>query len=347
MVKPSAPADKRSVVVDLAKGIAITLVVIAHYHPDDSPGWWNGLNDLISQIDVRVFFFLAGYVWHLRPGEPYLSYLGRKARRLLIPYFALAVLFLSIKIVPSHVMHLVNPVSLASVANIFIDPLHSYVPLLWFLYSLFCIQAVFPAIQKLGPRTFPVLIVIAGVWGIPTMFLCLGPTWENLPCFLAGAYVAQVLRIDLDRDVSRNTLLPAVIGTVLFLSLWELRTPGAVLGERVSDALLGTIGVTATILVCRSIAGCKPRWLTVLAYIGASSMTIYLFHTLFESSARVVCYQVPMLRSFSFLAKAVAAIVAGVALPIAVQRLVIHLRALWSLKCAGRDLEQTTVIPEG
>jgi fucose 4-O-acetylase-like acetyltransferase len=337
-------ADKRSAVVDLAKGIAITLVVIAHYLPDDSPGWWNSLNDLISRIDVRVFFFVAGYIWHLRPGERYFGYLGRKARRLLIPYFAVAAFFLSIKLVPSLLMDLANPVSRGSIVNILIDPLHSYVPLLWFLYSLFCIQAVFPAIHRLGPRTFPVLIAVTTVLGVPSSLFCIGPTLGSLPYFLVGAYVAQALHINLDKHISRQAPPLAVLCAVLFLTIWWLWTPGTTVGVRVSDALLGMIGVAVTILVCQSIAARGYGWLRLLAYVGTFSMTIYLFHTLFESSMRVALNHLPVLSNLPFLMKAIPSIAAGVCLPVVARSFVIRMRASrWWLRTgahtSGRSVE--------
>jgi hypothetical protein len=56
-------------------------------------------------------------------------------------------------------------------------------------------------------------------------------------------------------------------------------------------------------------------------------MVIYLFHTVFESSARVALYRLPVLRALPFLGKAIPAIAAGVFLPAAAQRLVLHLRS--------------------
>lgn len=322
------PAGRRSAVIDLAKGVAITLVVIAHYNPGDLPRWWTSLNDIISRPDVRIFFVLAGYTWHLRPGERYWDYLGRKARRLLVPYFAVAALFLSIKLVPSLLIDLRCPVSRASVVNVLVDPLHSYMPLLWFLYSLFCIQAVFPILRRLGPRTFPVLIAITALWGVPTSLFCLGPTLGSLPYFLMGVYLAEVLHLDLDRHIPRQALL-AILGVALFLGIWTVWTPETTIGWRAEDTLLGMIGIAAIIMLCQSVAARKSCSLALLASIGTSSLAIYLFHTLFESSVRIALYGLPVLRDLPFLVKAIPSIVAGICLPLIAQRLVLRMTASW------------------
>ena len=338
----AAPTGRRSVAVDLAKGIAIVLVVVAHYRPEDAPPWWMTLNDLVSQIDVRIFFFVAGYTWHLRPGERYFGYLGRKARRLLIPYFAVAALFLGLKLVPSLLMDLANPVSLGSVANILIDPFHSYVPLLWFLYSLFCIQAVFPALHRLGPRTFPVLIAATALFGVGGSHFCLGQTLGSLPYFLFGAYAAQALHWDLNRRLPRPALALLVACAVLFLGVWWLGAPTTGLGVRTREALLGLTGVTWAVLLCQALATCKSRGLALLAYLGTLSMVIYLFHTVFESSARVAFYRLPVLRALPFLGKAIPAIAAGIFLPAAAQRLVLRLSSR-----AYRHESHTIPVPGG
>jgi fucose 4-O-acetylase-like acetyltransferase len=325
---PAGVGEQRSRVVDLAKGLAIVLIVVGHYYPKDSPLWWTLVNTVIYKFHVHVFFFIAGYTWHMRSGEAYGSYLARKARRLMVPYFAAAAFYLGVKLPPSLVTHLECPVTAGRILNVFIDPLQSYLPLLWFLYVLFVIQAVFPIIRQAGVGilaavTLGAIMLQAGrvlPWGEALL--------TGLLYFTVGAGVAQLLRIDLDGRFDARVLL---LGThccgLLFgcLFLWEPPAPMSY----ARDVGLSLAGIGGTLMTCQlfSQRGGR-RWLSLTAAIGASSMTIYIFHTLFEGSLRTALCHSTALSGMPFLVKALPCVVAGVAMPYALERFVLRRHAL-------------------
>lgn len=67
---------KRYQYLDAARGIAMMLVIIAHSC---------GLSKYLIYFFIQIFFILSGYLY--RPGRSYAENIGRKARRLLLPYF--------------------------------------------------------------------------------------------------------------------------------------------------------------------------------------------------------------------------------------------------------------------
>lgn len=74
--------SKRLDWIDIAKGIAITLVIVGHTVPNPSP-----LRHAIFSFHMPVFFILAGYTF--RP-KPWRELLSGSVSRLLVPYVVLA-----------------------------------------------------------------------------------------------------------------------------------------------------------------------------------------------------------------------------------------------------------------
>lgn len=68
--------------IDIAKGIAIILVIVGHTVPNPSP-----LRHAIFSFHMPVFFILAGYTF--RP-KPWRELVSGSVSRLLVPYVVLA-----------------------------------------------------------------------------------------------------------------------------------------------------------------------------------------------------------------------------------------------------------------
>ena len=68
--------------IDIAKGIAIILVIVGHTVPNPSP-----LRHAVFSFHMPVFFILAGYTF--RP-KPWRELLSGSVSRLLVPYVILA-----------------------------------------------------------------------------------------------------------------------------------------------------------------------------------------------------------------------------------------------------------------
>lgn len=74
--------SKRLDWIDIAKGIAMILVIVGHTVPNPSP-----LRHAIFSFHMPVFFILAGYTF--RP-KPWRELLSGSVSRLLVPYVVLA-----------------------------------------------------------------------------------------------------------------------------------------------------------------------------------------------------------------------------------------------------------------
>lgn len=320
----------RNRTIDVAKGLAIVLMVAGHYLPADSPAWWVTLHDLIYTFHMPVFFFAAGYLWSMRPNEGYGEYLRRKVHRLLAPYVAIVGFYLGIKLLAGLVIDLEHPARPLDAVLAFTDPAHSFTPFLWFLGVLFAVYAAFPPIARLGPPA----IAASGVLSLAVYLLregCYVPAVSHGYCFFTAGYAARRW-FALDRPASGwmdLAGLPMLCAFLATAALWPRST-------ELRRAAVGSLGLAAVYLlaraaVCRGLPG-----VPVLSRLGRSCMTIYLFHTLFEGAAETVIYRVPALEGLPFAVQAGAAVAAGVVLPIVWEELALNRSAIAGAILLGR-----------
>lgn len=74
--------------LDIARGLAMMLVIISHAH---------GLSSYLINYYIPIFFVISGFTY--RGGRSYGENVGRKAKRLLIPYFVYSFVLLGIYVV--------------------------------------------------------------------------------------------------------------------------------------------------------------------------------------------------------------------------------------------------------
>lgn len=105
----------RIIFLDIAKAICIILVVVGHYMPDNSPMWYVMLNKVIYTFHMPLFMFVSGYVYIATKKDiSYGSFLMKKVKRLMIPYFTTSVIVITIKLLTQDFMLVEHPVTLLS-----------------------------------------------------------------------------------------------------------------------------------------------------------------------------------------------------------------------------------------
>ena len=73
---------KRVLWIDIARAAGILVVLLVHTEADFGLITFFG-----GMFFIPVFFVISGYTFHYRPDEKFSVFAGRKAKRLLIPYF--------------------------------------------------------------------------------------------------------------------------------------------------------------------------------------------------------------------------------------------------------------------
>lgn len=310
----------------IAKGIGISLVVLGHYLPEKSPDYWKFINNLVYSFHMPLFFWISGYLLSFVSPENYLSFVQKKATRLMIPFFSVAFLFFCLKLIPSLFIELEHPITFGSLSEILIRPVRSYMPLLWFVYTLFIITLIYPILEWILKRRTSILWLCIALSFLPmTSYFSLNLVFENLPYFACGALLSA--RLDLDEPLGRQNSIKAVIclavSVVVALAVIPLReaiSSNNVLIQTVFPLLAGFSGVSAC-LICSVLLSqhASTKLISVLIQLGFFSMSIYLFHPLFESSVRVVANQILDVQGF-FELKAGLAIAAGLIFPLLIEK---------------------------
>lgn len=318
--------------VHIAKGIGIALIVCGHYVPDDSPAFWRIVHDVVYRFHIPLFFMLSGYLYRGASMARYGAHVRKKIKRLILPYCSIAAIYAVFKLAPGVWFKLGHPVSFESLANVFINPIHSYVPLLWFVYTLFLIFLVFPFLELVIKRRFLIFAVTAAlVFVHPTDMFCLYQVSYNMPFFAFGFALSSVVDLGKRHPAWILAALAAAGAAAFVLVGWRwsgffMRAGWLAAIHSRLTALLGG----STCIICAALLGAPPAnrvggW---LASLGRYSMSIYVFHTLFTGSARVLVEQVLPAGRLPFALTTALAVGAGLAGPLVLEKYLFRKSAL-------------------
>lgn len=318
--------------IDIAKGIGIILVVCGHYLPSDSPRYWIAFHDVLYRFHMPLFFVLSGYLYRGTSMEGYAIHVKKKALRLAVPFVSIAGFFFVIKWIPGMFVTLDHPVNPTSVLSVIINPVKSFLPLLWFVYALFGIFLVMPLLERvLRKRIWIFIAAIVLSFVGTTDYFCLRQMIGNLPHFAFGFWLSG--RCDI-REIRAGgkTVLYAIALVALFAATGALRE---VLIERRYALLLHASGLVSALsgsgiclLLAVLIGGSRAkRFRGLMESLGVYSMSIYLFHTLVTGPIRIAFGFVGV-RHAPFALAAAVAVGAGLLLPLLMEKLVLRKHAV-------------------
>jgi fucose 4-O-acetylase-like acetyltransferase len=281
----------RTLWVDYTKAIGIILVVYGHV----SRGLYNAqipmnenlfklIDTIIYSFHMPLFFFLSGlfFVSSLRK-RGLKGLIANKLDSILYLYIIWSVLQGGIALAFQQWTN--NSVTLNEVLNLLWEPRVQF----WFLYALFFISLVSAFIYaKIDQKYALVLFVLSTLivafslpnYGIPPLIF----TLPYLCFFMFGIYFNQIEPFFV---ANKNKLLLPL--TFLFVSAhWFSLTKL----DQIPNNLLPTIKLAVTLIsilftvnLCMSLEE-KPS--KILAFIGTSSMIIFLAHVLTGSGTRIV-----------------------------------------------------------
>lgn len=284
---------ERLTFIDITRGMCIILVVIGHYIPIDAPTWYLRIRDIIYSFHMPLFMFLSGLVYF--PPKNYKSFITKKFRRLMVPYFLISFLIIGIKLVAEGGLSVENPVTVASFYELFYLPSAGF--FLWFVYVLFMIFLIVPFFQfKYGDKLLLALSFVLLLFPVEfTDLFCLAQFKRFLFYFALGAFFS-----------TRNTfkekgrfyfLFPALL---LFGVFYTLGASADFVFPPILDNLISMATAVSGIAVVvyfslgidvhKNCASIKNLFLRLALY----SYTIYLFHTSFQGVAKALFAKLPL-----------------------------------------------------
>lgn len=178
----------RLVSFNIAKAICIILVVVGHYSPNESPGWYMWIHDVIYIFHMPLFMFASGYIYNAtRNAEVgYRAFLLKKVKRLMIPYVVTSVIIISIKLLTQSNAYVENPVTWASYIAFLYSPSAGY--FLWFVWALWWMFVLLPLFKTRASR-MGLLVAALLLALLPvelTRVLCLQEFKQMLVYFMLG-----------------------------------------------------------------------------------------------------------------------------------------------------------------
>jgi fucose 4-O-acetylase-like acetyltransferase len=274
--------------VDTVKGLGIILVVFAHT--------LRGLvkNDVVAQtpttqfvdawiyaFHMPLFFFVSGLLLFRSMEKQWTQFASDKLRRIAYPYFVWSLITLIIKVVLGTTT--TYPYKISDLPLILYKPIDQF----WFLYTLFLLLMVIPALIKLGLKPWGVLILASLLH--PGLLPSSSSEWGVLfQTRIMAIYFALGVLLGSDETIQATSGLQArwlaicaVIGLVVpSLSGWsELPYRQAI---RPALAFSGIAGTAAFALLLGKV---KPS--AALQFLGRHSLEIYVVHTIASAGVRI------------------------------------------------------------
>lgn len=322
MTKPTPERQHISDTIYIAKGIAIFLLALSHYHVPESmraiePAFWPETSYRLQQFLMPFFAFMAGYVLvftgqNTVPWQETPAFVAKKFRRLMFPYFSVSLLVVLAKFFAGRIMTMQIPLVKGVFGYIALKPLaEEYSSVLWFLYALFVVFVMVRLLTNIV-RDARVLIALS----LPFLFIR-GPelfglnaaTWL-LPYFLFGSMAAGVQYSALMRLKKYFWAVIPALALTLYL---DSRVSQDVQIRHVTYFLFSAAGTLAVISGALSTGGRIAR---SFKFLGVHSMSIYMFHPLVMVPVRVILFRIIGESKTSFLLSMPLVCTAGIVIPI-------------------------------
>ena len=274
--------------INWLRGFAAFLVVLGHsiivfpVNLHEIP-WCKWLYDTIYAFHMPLFFAISGYCFSMRGG--YCAYLIKKAKRLLVPYCVFAFGGLIPRLLLPALINGSEPLGTSIVNIIFHGGEY------WFLYTLFIIFAIFPAVIKAYEKnSWVTMVMIVGLGALSNLvpdYFCLPSVLYYTVPFTMG-YLGKKKNVFSSKCVIGRIgtgrfrrIIVGVISCVVYLVCGYLHGKYNVAGLNLLEAIL-------CIVVCYVISLLFPPVLSRFGKYSDYSLPLYLLNGYFLVVSRMV-----------------------------------------------------------
>lgn len=307
--------------IERGKGLAIVLVVFAHLIKFDTlaePAWYAHIKQSIYYFHMPFFMYLSGFVYFLCRtqnvlNERFVQYIGKRAERLLVPFFVFAVVIITGKYLAGYWFYVEGrPDSYwAGYYHLFFATEQSPVLSVWYVLVLFVFSVLTPVLwQLLRQRIWLLLVLAIGLYFVPVSDdFYLDRIFQFYVFFVLGGLLASY------RQWTMTTLDRAlwVAMPVFLLCAWYMEKGIATM------LVVGALSIVALHGLVRL------PWFKndkVLLFLGNNSMAIYLFNTIFIGLFKAIYLKIfPYTGNWVFLLLTVT-FCAGLFLPVLLKKCV-------------------------
>jgi fucose 4-O-acetylase-like acetyltransferase len=331
-------ATHRLAFIDIARAISIIMIVVYHYNPENSPGWYSTLNNIGLSFRIPLLMFVSGYIYMLvKKPIKYKDFILNKFKRLIVPYLFVSIMVIFIKLLTEKNMYLENPISISSFYEMFYLPCAGY--FVWFIYALFLIFLIMPFIntfRRLSAFLILSLVLQLAPVDFPEVF-CLAHLKKYLFYFVFGCFICTKsnLKLIIDR-------IPAIVFLAFFAIVYGLTFAVHASFTPLINFSLAVSGIFFILGISMQIDKegnpIKPLFVKLSSY----TYTIYLFHTTAEGFAKAILMKIPLENyltpDFCFIFKAFLIIIFGILAPVVIHKTVISKSRLFSFLTGAKYL---------
>lgn len=314
--------------LDIAKGLAIFLVVLGHLvtgrNPDGN-SWYVVLQALIYEFHMPFFIILSGAVFQLTFRADGFSagwaFILSRTRRLLPAFVIFSILIWAGKNVASQFLAVDNASTSewGELLEIYLSPTTSVARSLWYIYVLLELYALFTiALTAASGRLWPAMalaVIMRGAYQFADIPTTLGATalCEYAIFFAIGAAFGRSYEVSM-QVFRQNALLWYAIFAASFIAMLVLPHPW-------SKGLIGLASLPAGMAFAASFTSARDKGALML--LGQYTFTIYLMNTLLIGLFKGVMLKYLPWDNRGFLLHFVVLLAAGLLGPIAIHRLLL------------------------
>lgn len=277
----SARKSSRLIEIEVAKGLAIALVVIGHISWEglsEGNEWYKSLHYIIYKFHMPFFMFISGFTMYYSYNNPpdisgYLEYVLTRIKRLAPGFIIFGVAIFLSKSFLSLFIHIDNlPHGPADFVNIFLKPMQSSARSLWYIYVLLEFYIVFPIFIFLVRGNFILLIISSLMLRLlpATHYFCIDLFFEYAFFFSLGIVAVRYYE-SLKHFIVNNSMAFYLLFVASYLSIFFV-------SEELSKLIIGTCSVPA-IYAFVNLKSVKHS--NLLAQFGKYTYAIYLMNTIF------------------------------------------------------------------
>jgi fucose 4-O-acetylase-like acetyltransferase len=296
--------------IDIARGIAILLVVLGHSIKISTEiiaiPTWAFFHKFIYSFHMPLFMFLAGFVAVKILGVNSMNSKGRyifgRAKRLLLPYFVCSFLYLPFKIILAKYAN--NPYDIKSLYTIALG--ESPDGALWFLYTLFLLSCIFVFINTRNNVVETLIVSLVLLITITALRASeLSPTgiWFNPINRIVGyafyfelGIFARLHYGQIKQYLLKPMLLLLSAFLLIAVNVFEFFIINDISVLKIVSSVCGIWFVVAISLIVatNTMETGRKRGVTsqIFDYLGERSMDIFILHEPFKVAIRIVVFSI-------------------------------------------------------
>lgn len=278
--------------MNIARGIGIFLVVLGHSFPDakfDNNALYAYIFKFVYSFHMPLFFMISGFfaykVYRVITTQDYLEFIGKKFKRLMVPYFVISLIACPIKIyMNKYAARPINPGSMF--VNIALKPLEIPIQYFWFIYTLFLIFLLVPLFRKVPIKVMLLISLILNLVNVNiTDLFYINGVIHYLFYFYLGLLFKEYYE---KYEKCRWKSMAVICSLLLLIMLNFLSISGKTIYEFYSLAT-AVLGIIAFVNISFLIKNYKS--IEIFKILGRYSYDIYLFSWFFQTGFRVIFFQ--------------------------------------------------------